>query len=61
MDNLKLDYNNLENIENIEKHYINFKDGTKLHTDNFTLLGTFNNQHELEQFDKNVRKIFKMK
>lgn len=60
MDNMELDYSKLINIKKIEKNDIYFKDGTKLHTDNFTFLDTFNNQEELEDFDRKVKYIFRL-
>lgn len=60
MDNMELDYSKLINIKKIEKNDIYFKDGTKLHTDNFTFLNTFNSQEELEDFDRKVKYIFRL-
>ena len=60
MNNMELDYSKLINIKKIEKNDIYFKDGTRLHTDNFTFLDTFNNQEELEDFDRKVKYIFRL-
>lgn len=60
MNNIELDYSKLINIEKIEKNDIYFKDGTKLHTDNFTFLDTFKSQKELENFDRKVKSIFRL-
>ena len=57
---MELDYSKLINIKKIEKNDIYFKDGTKLHTDNFTFLNTFNSQEELEDFDRKVKYIFRL-
>lgn len=58
MENSNLDYTNLENIAKISKNDIYFKDGRKLHTDNFTFVDVFKTQEELESFDKRVLNIF---
>lgn len=53
-----LDYSKLNNIDKIDKDYIFFKDGRKLHTDNFTFVDVFHSQEELEKFDDKVLNIF---
>lgn len=58
MENSNLDYTNLENIAKISKNDIYFKDGRKLHTDNFTFVDVFKTQEELENFDRKVLNIF---
>lgn len=58
MEKSNLDYSNLENIAKISKNDIYFKDGRKIHSDNFTFVGVFKTQEELENFDKRVLNIF---
>ena len=47
-----LDYIKLKNIRNIDENNIYFKDGRKIHSDNFTYLNVFQTQKYLEEFDK---------
>lgn len=53
-----LDFTNLDNIAEIQKNDIHFKDGRKMHLDNFTFVDVFKTQEELENFDKKVLNIF---
>lgn len=53
-----LDYSKLKNIKNIDENNIYFKDGRKFHSDNFTFLGCFNTQEELEEFDRKSLHLF---
>lgn len=53
-----LDYDNLVNIEKVDKHNIYFKDGRKVHSDNFTFEPFITNQQTLENFDKTVKFMF---
>ena len=53
-----LDYSKLKNIANIDENNVYLKNGKTFHTDNFTFLGTFENQKQLEDFDKNFNNLF---
>lgn len=58
MEKSNLDYSNLKNIANITKNNIYFKDGRKMHLDNFTFVDVFKTQEELENFDEKALNIF---
>lgn len=58
MEKSDLDYTNLKNIDKISQNDIYFKDGRKLHTDNFTFVDVFKTQEALEDFDRTVLNTF---